>query len=167
MPTSRFEKWMEEYGEEFLRRLAEEGYSDREIAEMSYLSPTVFSKWKRKHPEFSAALKLGRSNADYAVIDALYKRATGYSVSVNKTYKLKHTDFDPDTGKKVREYEELATGADESYIPADVRASSFWLKNRQPGRWADKAEHTRADTDGLGIVEMPEADMLGEDDCDE
>ena len=63
----------------------------------------------------------------------------------------------------LREYEELAVGADESYIPADVRATSFWLKNRQPERWSDKPEGAVTDNEECGVVEIPGADMLGEE----
>lgn len=158
MRKQRYETYMEEYGEEYLRRMAEEGYTDSEIANLSGVSYKTFRKWKGEHESFQNALKLGRFGADFAVIEALYKKATGYSVTVNKTYKLKRVDYDPDTGKKVREYEELQTGADDNYIPADVRAMSFWLKNRQPLKWSDKpdaptSEHTSS-------IEIPEADTI-------
>ncbi len=163
MRSTRYEKWRESYGEEYLRRCAEEGLDDCEIAVRSGLSPSTLERWKNRYPEIKEALRLGRAGADYAVIDALYKKATGYSVSVNKTYKLKRVDYDPDTGKKLREYEELAVGADENYIPADVRATSFWLKNRQPERWSDKPEGSVSENEECGVVEIPGADMLGEE----
>ena len=160
MKKTKYHRYMEEYGEEYLRRCAEEGYTDSEIANMSGVSYKTFRRWIDEHEEFANALKLGRFGADFAVIEALYKKATGYSVTVNKTYKLKRVDYDPDTGKKIREYEELQTGADDSYIPADVRAMSFWLKNRQPTRWSDKPEQA---AEGNAVaVEIPEADTIDE-----
>ncbi len=160
MRKNSYERYIEEYGEEYLRRMAEEGYTDSEIADMSGVSYKTFRKWKREHKDFEDALKLGRFGADFAVIEALYKKATGYSVTVNKTYKLKRVDYDPDTGKKIREYEELCTGADDNYIPADVRAMSFWLKNRQPSRWSDKPDAAQAEQ--AQIVEIPDADSIDE-----
>ncbi len=160
MRKSKYERYIEEYGEEYLRRMAEEGYTDSEIAGMSGVSYKTFRKWKDEHEEFANALKLGRFGADFAVIEALYKKATGYSVTVNKTYKLKRVDYDPDTGKKIREYEELQTGADENYIPADVRATSFWLKNRQPSRWSDKPDTSGGEQPCA--VEIPDADTIDE-----
>lgn len=160
MRKTKYDCFMEERGAEYLRRMAEDGYSDKEIARDSGISDATFKRWKATHKEFYDALKLGRAGADYAVIDALYKKACGYSVKVNKTYKLKRVDYDPDTGKKLREYEELCVGEDENYIPADVRATSFWLKNRQPDRWSDKPDGTSAEA--VCEVEIPDADMIGD-----
>lgn len=160
MRKQRYETYMEEYGEEYLRRMAEEGYTDSEIANMSGISYKTFRKWKQEHESFERALKLGRFGSDFAVIEALYKKATGYSVTVNKTYKLKRVDYDPDTGKKVREYEELCTGADDNYIPADVRAMSFWLKNRQPSAWSEKGDASSVEPPSA--IEIPEADTIDE-----
>ena len=92
------------------------------------------------------------------VIEAVYKRATGYNVSTKKTHKLKRVDFDPVTGKKLREYEELAVADDEDYVPPDLRASIFWLKNRQPERWSEKV--MGAEISEGGIVEIPQADAI-------
>lgn len=160
MRKQKYEAYMEEYGEEYLRRMAEEGYTDSEIANMSGVSYKTFRKWKREHEELERALKLGRFGSDFAVIEALYKKACGYSVTVNKTYKLKRVDYDPDTGKKIREYEELQTGADDNYIPADVRAMSFWLKSRQPSKWSDKPDTSVPEQPSA--VEIPEADTIDE-----
>ncbi len=160
MRKTKYERYIEEYGEEYLRRMAEEGYTDSEIAQMSGVSYKTFRKWKAEHKEFQNALKLGRFGSDFAVIEALYKKATGYSVTVNKTYKLKRVDYDPDTGKKIREYEELQTGADDNYIPADVRAMSYWLKNRQPSKWSDKPDASGGEP--AAAIEIPVADTVDE-----
>ena len=160
MRGTKYQRYMEEYGEEYLRRMAEEGYTDSEIANMSGVPYKTFRRWRDEHEEFQNALKLGRFGSDFAVIEALYKKATGYSVTVNKTYKLKRVDYDPDTGKKIREYEELQTGADDSYIPADVRAMSFWLKSRQPSRWSEKVDSSAQEPQGA--VDIPIADTIDE-----
>jgi len=162
----QYEKWKKKYGVEYIRRYAEDGLSEAEIAERIGISERVFKRWIKSYPEISRALYLGRAGADYAVVEALYKKATGYTVNLNKTVKLKRSDFDPDTGKKIRDYEELATAVDQSYIPADIRAGLFWLKNRQPGRWSDRQE-SEYQADIVGIVEIPEADSIGKEDGDE
>ena len=161
MATNKYSIWLERYGLEELRRLAEDGYSEEEMATRCGLKLSVFRIWKKKYPEFAEAIMLGRKESDLGVVKSLYKRATGYNVALKKTYKLKRIDFDPDTGKKIREYEELATGIDESHVPADLKAETFWLKNRQGERWCEGDER---DSDGdeceSGVIEMPQADKI-------
>ena len=162
MPKMKYELWRERYGFEYLRRLAEEGEGDEELAARCGLELSVFRMWKKKHPEFAEAISFGRSESDYSVIKALHKKATGFNVGLKKTYKLKRVEFDPDTGKKVREYEELATGIDETYVPADLNAEKFWLKNRQSEHWSEQSEKVSSEeAEGeTGILEIPVADML-------
>lgn len=164
MAISKYKAFLEEYGLEAVRRLAEDGFSESEISLRVGVDEKCFARWKRRHKELAEAIALGRSTADYEVVRALYKKATGYNVALNKTYKLKKVDYDPDTGKKLREYEEIATGVDETFVPADLRAGTFWLKNRQPDRWRDRPEKeiTDGEDETGGTVELPEADSIDE-----
>ena len=158
----KYRDWCDKYGFEFLRRLAEEGCSDEEIAQKCGLTVDVFTRWKKKYQKFSDAIEIGRVEADFSVVSALYRKAVGYSVKTPKTYKLKRVDFDPETGKKLREYEELAVGVDEDYIQPDLRAEMFWLKNRQPRRWSEKGIGDDGEGIEFGVVEIPEADAIDE-----
>ena len=156
-----YKDWCEKYGFDFLRSLAEEGLSDPEIASRCGLSLESFNRWKRKYQKFRDAIEIGRNEADFSVEEALYKKATGYSVKTSKTHKLKRVDYDPVTGKKLKEYEELALGVDESYVPPDLKAEIFWLKNRLPIRW-NEGDASESDTDEGegGIIEIPTADLI-------
>ena len=63
--------------------------------------------------------------------------------------------------EKLREYEELASAVDESYIPPDLKAGTFWLKNRQPERWQERSEKEQDEEETVGgIVEIPMADTI-------
>lgn len=137
--------------------------SDAEIADKMNIKLSRLRAWRKKYPEVERAIELGRANADFAVVEAIYKKATGYTVALNKTVKLKRSDFDPETGKKIRDYEELATAIDESHVPADIRAGLFWLKSRQPLRWGDRS----AISDVSGVVDIPDADSIDEESEDE
>ena len=96
------------------------------------------------------------------VEDALYRRACGYKVKLKKSFKIKVVEYDPDTGKKVREGEDLKDGFEEVHIPADVRVCAYYLNNRDPARWQ---EHPKEEESGVvGMVEFPEMADIGEDD---
>ena len=156
----KYEAWLEAFGLEYLRCLSEDGFSEDEMAHRMGLEPEILQKWKKKHPEFGEAVALGRPDSDFHVINALYKKATGFNVELKKTYKLKKIDFDPETGKKIREYEELAMGVDETFIPADLSAEKFWLESRQGERWSRSAHSSVPDGEAGGVVIVPEADKL-------
>ena len=162
MSETKFRSWFQQYGPEFVRRAAEMSESDEEIAQRCGISTAEFRLWRKKHPEFDEAVRLGKSESDFYVIQALHKRAVGFNVGVQKTYKLKRIEFDPETGKKLREYEELATGVDETYVPPDLSAEKFWLKNRQGDSWLESSERASAPLveDESGVLELPQADMI-------
>ena len=77
-----------------------------------------------------ASEKSAASRADSKIQNALLKKATGYTVDVAKSYKLRRVEYED--GKKVCEFEELAQGVDQVHVPADLSAQIFWLKNRMP-----------------------------------
>ena len=162
MAESKYELFRRRISFELLRRLAEDGFSDDEIAMRCGVDSVQFLQWRKKHKDLDECLTLGRSESDYSVIRALYKKATGFNVGLKKTYKLKRVDFDPETGKKLREYEELATGIDETFVPADLSAEKFWLKNRQSERWQEQIDKGGDDDSESGILEIPIADMIDE-----
>lgn len=95
--------------------------------------------------------------------DAIYKRARGYKQSVKKTFKVKQVEYDPTTGKKTAEREELKTGIDEVPVPADVRAGIYWLSNRAPERWGAHTSGSERVSEPGGVVILPELDELGDE----
>lgn len=100
-----------------------------------------------KTPEEQEAARCRR------VEDALYRRACGYKVKLKKSFKVKVVEYDPDTGKKAAEREDLKDGFEEVHIPADVRVCAYYLNNRDPGRWQ---EHPKEENpEAVGMVEFP------------
>ena len=93
-----------------------------------------------------------------AVEEALFRRACGYEVPLRKIYKVKRTEYDSVTGKKVSEREELETGIEEAHVPADVRVGAYYLNNRDPSRWREHPEALSEELDGL--VDFPVMEEL-------
>ncbi len=96
------------------------------------------------------------------VEDAICRRAEGYQVELRKTLKVKRVDYDPDTGKKTCEREELLPGIEEIHVPGDVRAAAYFLNNRDPGRWCEHPNTGEENSETTGIVEIPAVCSHGE-----
>lgn len=58
-----------------LQGWARDGLTEEQIAKKMHIAYSTFKEWKRKYPAFSAAIKTGREVADYAVENALFKKA--------------------------------------------------------------------------------------------
>ncbi len=89
------------------------------------------------------------------VEDAICRRAEGYQVELRKTLKVKRVDYDPETGKKICEREELLPGVEEIHVPGDTRAAAYFLNNRDPERWCEHPNNTEDGVEATGIVEIP------------
>ncbi len=153
-------KWLTPESLSLLRGMACMGKDEDEIAACMGIAPSTLQRWKKRYPEIAAALAYDKNGADFAVMEALHRKAVGYTTPVKKTYKVKRTEFDPDSGKKLLEYEELQTGIDEAHVPADTRAEIFWLQNRCGSEWGqDKQE---SETESGGVIELPPIMEQGE-----
>lgn len=139
MAKSKADEWLEKDKLTLLEAWARDGLTDEQIANNIGISRSTLFEWRKKNQDISNALKKGKEVVDIEVENALYKKALGYNVLLKKTFKLKKIEYNND-GKKIKEYEELVDGYDETHIPADTTAQIFWLKNRNPRKWRDKVE---------------------------
>lgn len=133
----------------------------------SNLHITYSTLWKYKvlgeqgqepYVDFANAFAQACVEPDENVENSLYKSATGYNAKFIRHYKVKTIQYDPETGKKISEKEELKPMTDEVHVPANVAAQQFWLTNRLPDKWKYKPESVRDkddDTD-TGVVLLPE-----------
>lgn len=128
-------KYKPEYAKQAYR-LALLNLTDVKIAEFFEVSVSTLNYWKVNHPNFSEALRRGKTSADGAVVEGLYKRATG--CSVKETYKSRSGNI---TKTVIRE------------LPPDVGACTLWLKNRHPEVWRDK-QNIEIDYDRLSDEQL-------------
>jgi len=137
MPGGRPTKYSKAHCEK-VTKLCLLGATDREIADFFEINVDTFYEWKKKHPEFSEAVREGKLTADANVAHSLYQKAVGYEKEFIRTGKDKD-------GKEV----EIKTTR---FYPAETGAITMWLKNRRrdPGNkeldqkgiiWADKVDH--------------------------
>lgn len=120
--------WITKDGLLSLEGWARDGLSDKQIAKNVGISISTLCEWKNRYPEISEAIKKGKRPVDVQVENALYRSALGFKQTVRKPIKLRRKD-----GSEYIDY-----GEEEIYVPPNITAQIFWLKNRKPEFWRDK-----------------------------
>lgn len=105
---------------------ARNGLTCEQMAHNLGVSLTTFYKYQAQETEFANAIKKGKEVVDFEVENALLKRALGYEYEETKV------EVEESGKKKVTKTKK--------FIPPDVGAAAFWLKNRKPTEWRDRKE---------------------------
>ena len=106
------------------------GLTDKEIASFFNISTSTFKLWKKKNPEFSAAVERGKICVDAKVAVSLYKRAIG--------------DVYIEQEKIVKDQGNISIVKLKKQLPPSVAAQRFWLNNRLPDTWGIDCPRCRA-----------------------
>jgi hypothetical protein len=149
--AGKYKKWLTPEGLEKVKGWATAGLTDEQIAKNIGTTRKTLFEWRRKWPELQDAISEGKRYSDEEVENSLYKKCLGYTVKLQKTFKVRRVDYDKATGKKLCEREELVTGEDEEYVQPDTQAMKFWLSNRLPEKWRNNVSFDG--TVGGGIEE--------------
>jgi hypothetical protein len=136
MPAGRPSEYEVSYPVQ-VRRLVETGATWRQIADYFGVAVSTVQSWAHRHPEFSAAIKATKDEADLAVENALFQRATGYTVDSIKIF--------------VNAKGEETQVPFQEHVPPDTTAMIFWLKNRKSTDWKDRSAHSLENPDGTPI----------------
>lgn len=119
---AKYTEWLTEEGLIKVNGWARDGLIDEQIATNIGVSYSTFKEWKKKFPDFSAALKKGKEVVDRQVENALFKSAVGF----------------------IYEEETVTNAGDvvlvKKYSKPNTTAQIFWLKNRKRNQWTDKSE---------------------------
>ena len=136
---------------------ARNGVIEKDIAKNLKISYSRFREYKAQFGELAEALKEGEEQANDVVESALFQRATGMTVKVNKWFKVRKIEYD-EKGRKKSETEDLEMREEEEYFPPDPTSMIFWLKNRRADKWRDRVENALTMEDGLQVFfEIPRA----------
>lgn len=111
----------------YIIRWAESGTTNDEIAKLLGISRSTLQDYRRKYPEFRAALDGAKEAADAVVENSAFALANGFVKTIKKPVKRRIADID------VIEYVD-----EEIFVPPNPTAQIFWLKNRKPDKWNDK-----------------------------
>jgi hypothetical protein len=116
------------------RQLCQLG-TDVEMARFFNVAPSTFYLWRLAHPEFSEAVKVGKSLADDRVERSLYQRAIGYEHDSVKTVE-ENVVSESGAATLVKR----TTTTQTQHVPGDVGAEKLWLTNRRPRQWRDRID---------------------------
>ncbi|HUS87803.1 MAG TPA: helix-turn-helix domain-containing protein [Desulfosporosinus sp.] len=105
--------------------MCKKGFTDAQIQMCLHVSDKTWSLWKKNNDEFYASIKDWKAEADEKVEVSLYERACGYEHLETKVQYVND------------EWQKIDTTR---HYPPDPTSMIFWLKNRQPAKWRDKAE---------------------------
>jgi hypothetical protein len=118
-----------------IRAIMMNGFDEDDISEIFDISRQQMGIWKAQYPQFKKAVEMGYTDADAAVLNALFQTATGYEHDEEKVM-MWDGDIITHTVKK-------------NYKP-DVQAIKLWLTNRQRQNWSDRKE-----TEVRGAADAP------------
>jgi hypothetical protein len=124
-----------EYAEQ-AAKLCKLGATDIELADFFNVSARTIYRWQAAHEEFCQALKAGKQAADERVERSLFAKATGYTFDAVKIFQYEGAPVEVP-------YRE--------HVPPDTTAAIFWLKNRKPADWRDKATTELTGPDGQPV----------------
>jgi hypothetical protein len=141
--------WITEDGLTKIQGWARDGLIDKQIAKNMGVAESTLRNWKNIFPEIAEALRKGKEVVDREVENALFKSALGFMQKVKKPVRIREVEYDPKSGKKIRESEKWAQVEEEVYIPPQVTAQIFWLKNRKPDQWREKNDLTLTPSNGV------------------
>lgn len=160
-----YKKWLEPDGLMMLAAWTRDGLSYKQIAEDKIgVKYQTLREWINKYKPIADAVARTRDMVDAEVENELFKRCHGYTAPEKRAVKIKHVEYDPETGKRCREWEEVQLVTETVHVPADVRAQQFWLANRKNARWAFKPEAPVPEEDGkeTGVVLLAPVDAAAE-----
>jgi hypothetical protein len=124
-----------------IMQLAEDGFTDVQIATRIGVCEKTFYIWKNKYPELRTSLGEAKDIPDDLVEATLFQKAIGYKHEAVKIF------FDPKSMQTV-EHKYI------EHYPPDTTAAIFWLKNRRPESWRDKIELKHEDVASMTDDEL-------------
>ena len=135
---AKFDEWLEPDNILRLTAWARDGYTHEQIAEKMGIRAKTLWQWRKRFDIIGNALKQGKEPYDIEIENALHDSAKGYFVTVKKPMKLRRVRQKAGEGRIEEEYVEYVD--EQQYIPPQVAAQIFYLKNRKAQDWREKRE---------------------------
>lgn len=112
---------------EEIKQWLSEGKTDKEIALLLGITPKTFSKYKNSISSFNSIVKKNRQPCVEVLENSMFDSAIGFTKTIKEPIKRKIIEYD--NGKKVKEEEIIEQVEKQIYIPPNITAQIFLLKN--------------------------------------
>lgn len=153
-----------------IEKWCREGLIEVEICKRLGVSYPAFANYKNLYVELIDTLKQ-KAIADYQVVNALFRRATGYEFEEttrelciikdkegNPIYEAVFDSKGHPIGHRIKEELKVTKIVTKELAP-DPTSIIFWSKNRMPNDWRDRIEHSLEFTD---IRQLPTDQLIDE-----
>lgn len=120
--------------------LALAGMTEFQIASVLGVSDHTIALWKRTRPDFMAAMRAGQKEAVATAAHSLFKVGNGFYNEEERIIPNRVKEYDPDTGRVVREFTEVLRVPVQKYYPPNVQALLKFLSAKYPEVWNEKTE---------------------------
>lgn len=123
-----------------LQLLVEHGWTEQEIAEFYGVAAWTITRWKTRHPDFKANMKLWKQTADAKVERSVYESALGFTAPEERIF--------------IGENDRVIRVKSTKFYPPNPTMAIFWLTNRQHGDWKRTRQETGSDPLSIKIMQM-------------
>lgn len=120
--------------------LALAGLNEFQMASVIGISDATLGVWKRTRPDFMAAIKAGREEAIATAAHSLFRVGNGFTIEEERLIPNRVKEYNPDTGRVVKEYTEVMRVPVMKYYPPNVQALLKFLAVKYPEVWGDRSE---------------------------
>lgn len=146
MARIRVEDWTTEDQLLRIQGWARDGLTDKQIARNIGIGYSTFNRWKRDYQAILEALKKGKEPVDYQVENALLRRALGYDITEERIEaRILRMEKGPDgKDRAIPDMNGAKVIRTKRHVPPDPASMIFWLKNRRPDVWREKAREREA-----------------------
>ena len=114
---------------EKIEQLLQKGFTEKNIAKSIGIAYSTWNKYKAEVEEFSELILKSREKPVQELIDSMYRSGMGFTKTIKRMQKCKQVIYHPETGKKLKEFEEMIPYDEEIYIPPNFQAARFLILN--------------------------------------
>ena len=143
MARIKVEDWISPGRLSQIEQWARDGLTDKQIAKNIGIGYSTLSEWRARKPEITEALKRGKVPLVQELEDALYKRAKGFYVTEERVEAkvLRYENGKDGKPRAIPDTKGAKVIQIKRYVPPDVTALIFSLKNLVPVKWRDRREY--------------------------